>query len=83
MLNAAASRVSGSRTETLPPIFISLAPSKYIGYGVTANIAASHNSSDRGSSGFDSPYPSFFFFRGGSSEYMVKLHLLPNIRSWL
>ena len=27
-----------------------------IGYGVTANIAASH-SIDRGSSGFDSPYP--------------------------
>ena len=29
----------------------------YIGYGVTANIAASQ--SDRGSSGFDSPYPNF------------------------
>ena len=28
-----------------------------VGYGVTANIAASH--ADRGSSGFDSPYPNF------------------------
>ena len=30
-----------------------------LGYGVTANIAASHTV--RGSSGFDSPYPNFFF----------------------
>ncbi|KAI6149505.1 hypothetical protein BKA82DRAFT_874171 [Pisolithus tinctorius] len=33
-----------------------------IGYGVTANIAASHIWSKRGSSGFDSPYPSSAFF---------------------
>ena len=31
-----------------------------VGYGVTANIAASHVTLVRGSSGFDSPYPSFF-----------------------
>ena len=30
-----------------------------IGYGVTANIAASHHP-NRGSSGFDSPYPNVF-----------------------
>jgi hypothetical protein len=38
---------------------------EHVGYGVTANIAASHKlhlhkSVDRGSSGFDSPYPNFF-----------------------
>jgi hypothetical protein len=43
-----------------------------VGYGVTANIAASHRSAgpefpvagpmrDRGSSGFDSPYPNTFW----------------------
>jgi len=30
-----------------------------VGYGVTANITASHESV-RGSSGFDSPYPNYF-----------------------
>ena len=34
------------------------AKEKQVGYGVTANIAASHT--DRGSSGFDSPYPNIF-----------------------
>ena len=33
----------------------------YVGYGVTANIAASHEEL-RGSSGFDSPYPNDLFF---------------------
>jgi len=36
----------------------------YIGYGVTANIAAFHKTTIaivRGSSGFDSPYPNDFY----------------------
>ena len=41
-----------------------------IGYGVTANIAASHPQ-DRGSSGFDSPYPNFF-----GSEMLAKFHFI-------
>ena len=32
-----------------------------LGYGVTANITASHAIAVRGSSGFDSPYPNAFF----------------------
>jgi hypothetical protein len=44
-----------------------------IGYGVTANIAASHTLAVtvRGSSGFDSPYPNFFFFSNKSSILLI------------
>jgi hypothetical protein len=41
-----------------------------IGYGVTANIAASHSHGClvRGSSGFDSPYPNIFLIKKLSKQ---------------
>ena len=44
------------------PYEIFLDATRKVGYGVTANIAASHDRvTGRGSSGFDSPYPSLLF----------------------
>ena len=56
---AALKKLSRSDSK-LTVIYFESMQHKSIGYGVTANIAASQT--DRGSSGFDSPYPNVYFF---------------------